>query len=463
MIQTKSDLIKLIKTLNPQKIVFWIGAGVDSNSPTNLPLAKELLEKILELTCGAKYADKIKKEYPPDYHEIPRMETVISEIKLFESELAIDSTIVNGFSSFLDAPPNSCHQVLAQFLNKGSNIVSLNYGNTIAKAFNMQYGNKFPTTPIFDKELRLYVYKNEYITKGKIYHVHGVADDLDTIGISLNEVKKTFSPKFKEQLTEWINNGYYFIFLGYSCSDTLDVNPFFLNLKPKGDATGIIINYSKQESFTIENQDSNTANILAPFGQKIIFNTITKDFIKSIKIHNYKDDDKNDVQYDWFNNFKNYVIPYNQDLNQYISLGLINLLGLDYKKILAPDWYKQKKYELFKRHWYIDYNSFICLSKDSKFSKSIIFSTKLDNSQLTKSDIYANMGLIKKSAKATMSISEVYSILHNTNWAKSNFQIGWPISTALNRNAQWIIIDILRNPFLFKIKKKNIGNLQIQS
>lgn len=125
MIQTKSDLIKFIKTTDPQKIVFWIGAGVDHNSPTNLPLAEDLLRKILELTCGKDYAKNIQKKSKLVYQGIPRMEMVISEIKLFESELAIDSTIVNGFSSFLDAPPNSCHQVLAQFLNQGSNIVSL--------------------------------------------------------------------------------------------------------------------------------------------------------------------------------------------------------------------------------------------------------------------------------------------------------------------------------------------------
>ncbi len=339
MIQTKSDLIKLIKTLEPQKIVFWIGAGVDNNWPTNLPVAKDLLEKILELTCGEEYTEKIEKQYKSVYNGIPRMETVISEIKLFESELAIDSTIVNGFSSFLDAPPNTCHQVLAQYLNQGSNIVSLNYGNTIAKAYNMQYSNKFPTKPVFDDELNLYVYKNECITKGKVYHLHGVADDLDTIGISLNEVKKTFSPKFKDQLTAWINNGYCFIFLGYSCSDTLDVNPFFLNLKSKGNATGIIINHSKQESFTMENQDSKMKNILTPFSQKIIFNTVTKDFIESLKIRKCQKDDN---EYDWFDNFQNCIIPYNQDLYQYISLGLINSLGLDYKKVLPSDWYKKK-------------------------------------------------------------------------------------------------------------------------
>ncbi|MCM1179273.1 MAG: SIR2 family protein [Clostridium sp.] len=464
MIQTKSDLIQLIKTLEPQKIVFWIGAGVDCNSPTNLPLANNLLEKILVLTCGEEYAKSIKDQYELVYQGIPRMETVISEIKLFESELAIDSTIVNGLSSFLDAPPNSCHQVLAQFLNKGSNIVSLNYGNTIAKAFNMQYDNTFPTKPVFDEEFRLYMYKSENITQGKIYHLHGVADDLRTIGISLNEVKKTFSPKFKEQLTEWINNSYCFIFLGYSCSDTLDVNPFFLNLKTKGNATGIIINYSKHESFANENQDSNMDNILTPFNQKIIFNTITRDFIESLAIHDYEkiknNDDNNDDGHKWSDNFENCIIPYNQDLYQYIALGLINSLGLDCKEILASDWYKQqKKYELFKRHWYIDYNSFICLSRDSNFSNAINFSTKLDNSQLTKSDIYANIGLTKKAARAALPVTEIYNILHNTNWANSNYQIDWTISTALNRNAQWIIIDILRNPFLFKIKQKRYSKL----
>lgn len=325
----------------------------------------------------------------------------------------------------------------------------------------MQYDNSFPTKPVFDEEFRLYIYKNENITKGKIYHLHGVADDLGTIGISLSEVKKTFSPKFKEQLTEWINNAYCFIFLGYSCSDTLDVNPFFFNLKANGNATGIIINYSEHESFANENQDSNMDNILTPFSQKIIFNTITRDFIESLAIHDYvKINNNNDDVYKWSDNFENCIIPYNQDLNQYIALGIINLLGLDCKEILAPDWYKQqKKYELFKRHWYIDYNSFIRLSRDSHFSKAIKFSTKLDKSQLTKSDIYANIGLTRKAAKAALPITEIYDILHNTNWANSNYQIDWTISTALNRNAQWIIIDILRNPFLFKRKQKKHSNL----
>lgn len=287
MIKAKDNLIKLIKSYDPNKIVFWVGAGIDNNAPTNLPLAKTLMETLLELTCGKKYSKKILEQCQSIYNGIPRMETVISDIKLFEEELAVDCTVVSGFESFLEAPPNNCHQILAQFLSKGANIVTLNYGNTIAKAFNMQYNNKFPILPEFDNELNLYLYSDENITSGKIYHPHGVANDLNTIGISLNEVKKNLSPKFKKTLINWIENGYCFIFLGYSCSDTLDINPFFKSLKTNEntDSIGIIINYSTKDSFSNKNESSEMEDILTPFNQYFIFNTITSDFMQDIKIH----------------------------------------------------------------------------------------------------------------------------------------------------------------------------------
>ena len=57
MLQTKDSLIKTIKTMDPQKIVFWLGAGVDYNYPTGLPLAKSLMESLLQYSCGSYYED----------------------------------------------------------------------------------------------------------------------------------------------------------------------------------------------------------------------------------------------------------------------------------------------------------------------------------------------------------------------------------------------------------------------
>lgn len=192
-------------------------------------------------------------------------------------------------------------------------------------------------------------------------------------------------------------------------------------------------------------------DILTPFNQYFIFNTITSDFMQDIKIHeccNYSSIEKD--EYKWLNNFYDHIKPYNKELHLYISLGIIKSLGLDYKKILPSNWYKQKDYKLFKRNWYIDYYSFICLSQTSNYYKTTRFSKKLNNSNLTKSDILSKLWQSKRAAKVTISPFDVFDILNETDWINSNYQIDWNISTALNRNAEWIIIDILRNPFYLK-------------
>lgn len=75
MMKTKNDLVNLIKSLDPSKIVFWVGAGIDSNPPTSLPLASKLLEELIKQTCGKVYASKIKTQYELLYGEnmIPRV------------------------------------------------------------------------------------------------------------------------------------------------------------------------------------------------------------------------------------------------------------------------------------------------------------------------------------------------------------------------------------------------------
>jgi len=79
------------------------------------------------------------------------------------------------------------------------------------------------------------------------------------------------------------------------------------------------------------------------------------------------------------------------------------------------------------------------------------FSKKLSDDNLTKSDIYAKLGLTKKAAQATMPVEEIYVYLSTVNNPTLPI-IDWNISTALNRNAEWIILDILRHPLSFQRK-----------
>lgn len=97
-----NEIDNLLKSFNPNKIVFWVGAGIDADAPTCLPIGNQLTEYVLELSCGIEGANKIK-EYWKDLSEliqrlfndeisissIPRLETIFEAIKDFEGHLKI--------------------------------------------------------------------------------------------------------------------------------------------------------------------------------------------------------------------------------------------------------------------------------------------------------------------------------------------------------------------------------------
>lgn len=53
------EIICMIKKYPINKLVFWVGAGIDRDSPTELPLGYELTVEILERTCGKELSGRI--------------------------------------------------------------------------------------------------------------------------------------------------------------------------------------------------------------------------------------------------------------------------------------------------------------------------------------------------------------------------------------------------------------------
>jgi len=98
-----------------------------------------------------------------------------------------------------------------------------------------------------------------------------------------------------------------------------------------------------------------------------------------------------------------------------MSLGIIKILGLDCRKILPDNWYKDCNYDLFRRHWYVDYYAFNCLTASKMFIEAKKFGKKLDKDNLTKSDIYSKLGFAKKAAQVTMPIEEIDKYLSTAN------------------------------------------------
>ena len=108
------EILKKISLYDVKGIVFWIGAGIDNNAPSCLPLGNELTRTLLVEACGEKYADKILQNWEKSRNtvndivgedvylaRIPRLETVLEGLRIFEKdELQNQYSIIRGLESF---------------------------------------------------------------------------------------------------------------------------------------------------------------------------------------------------------------------------------------------------------------------------------------------------------------------------------------------------------------------------
>ena len=455
------ELIDRIKQTDPEKIVFWVGAGIDSNDPTGLPRAEPLVKEIMDLTCGEEIASKIFKICRELNGRFPRLESIIEEIKRFESNLQserADQTFLKGFESFLQAPPNVCHEVLAQYIRLGANVVTTNYGRTIPEALRqIDPKSDFCESPYFDQSLGIYVYRSLKRNYGAVYHIHGVANDLKTMGVSLSEVKTSLPKGFRKMVLEWINSGYTFIFLGYSCSDTLDVNMFFEEARAdtiNNQSFGLFIQHSSDIKI-YEDPPRNVIAVLETFGDREYYLAPTETFVNELALAPSRLSQQAKAMFDWQFMFRDYAKQgrvFDEDiLKVRISHGYIYSLGLNVRAILPSNWLRMAA---DGDGWYGNFHAFVNACKNGRFKDIVRYKTKYrkeEESQLTTSNVYAYSGRLKQ-ASEVVSLSEIESGL--ATFIENGKPVDWSISTPLNRKSQWIIINTILPILGHKNKEK---------
>lgn len=135
MIKRLKDLKKDLSKIPPNKIVFWIGAGMDFGGPTCLPLGYGLTDFVLQLTCGDKVAKIIERwkenceliksvvDEELEMFERPRLETIIEVVREFETHQIKKQSVIQGLSCFSSKEflYNNEHYLLAQYLH--SNVI----------------------------------------------------------------------------------------------------------------------------------------------------------------------------------------------------------------------------------------------------------------------------------------------------------------------------------------------------
>lgn len=217
-----------LKTLNVEKIILLVGAGVSILPPTSLPAGQKLTEYCLEKATDKNAATKLVEAWK-------KINEIIYTVNKFSSSLIrlefiigcmtdVDAEFykppfIQGFKRFANVNPNVNHYYLGQILRKGGKIITPNFDCAIERTF-----DNYQTVI----ESGIPAGKTE---SGIVYHYHGIGTDYEQLGTTILMIKKGIQKQFGEQLKKWFEEGYSIISVGFSCSDYFDMTPFFENME----------------------------------------------------------------------------------------------------------------------------------------------------------------------------------------------------------------------------------------
>ena len=208
------------------KTIIWCGAGI--SIPSGMPAGFSLTWKWLEtLLPDAAYAELVKlyTGYGKWLNSsVQRMETVVPAPRLeqvIEDAVKIFGTqVLDNLSFFKEVQPNPMHHMLARAgLSSDCLVVTTNFDDAIEKAANR----------------RLNVHRLNTMgncSETGLWKIHGcISEPNETLGHSIRNLLQGLKPTFDSTLRKLLqdpNNE--IIFIGYSGSDSFDVNPFFLSI-----------------------------------------------------------------------------------------------------------------------------------------------------------------------------------------------------------------------------------------
>lgn len=172
------------------------------------------------------------------------------------------------------------------------------------------------------------IYSGKNSKAGKLYHIHGTAENTYSLGGSIEIGRNYFSKTFRDNMKEWMLGDYNLYILGYDCRDIYDVKLFLLylnrHLKDVNWVAKVVsTKLRKEQPYPIK-------RIIGCFKDSTIIRSQLNDFCRDLYAHKTKQSLEN-VEKEAF------CILYNQDFviadwRQAVRDTLIQ--ALEYKDIM---------------------------------------------------------------------------------------------------------------------------------
>ncbi|HLM65874.1 MAG TPA: hypothetical protein VK358_00035, partial [Longimicrobium sp.] len=223
----------------PSRLIVWAGAGISLDAPTRLPLGFGLTEFALEETCGTATSTRLfdlwesaneicsEGDRRDPFSWRPRLESVLGGLSDLERDAVEPSlAFMPAFTSFADAPPNAVHFSIASMVLGGASVFTANFDLCLQRAVRSLAGTADPFEVDVSGSIRRYRLKPG-VGEGEIVHFHGAADDPEYLGATLGRIKQGLPEPFAV-LEDRLRAGSLLVMVGYSASDSFDVNPYFV-------------------------------------------------------------------------------------------------------------------------------------------------------------------------------------------------------------------------------------------
>lgn len=317
------------------RLIIWAGAGVSIPTPTRLPSGWSLTTFCIDAACGAGVRERtfeiwsgLKRQIDAagpglPFFEIPRLETVLGGFG--EAEEGADPSLrfLRGFASFAAAPPNRNHLLLASMVRRGATVVTTNFDLAIQRAFTeLDAGLECRMT--HDGGLFRVYQPHPAAGCGQVIHVHGAADDPQSLGATLAAVKEGLAELFRTWLDERLARGADLVFVGYSASDAFDVTPYFTS-RPDGSWPRSTVLFAQHRPDPVPPQ---VAYMARGFGVFEARRVETTDFLHAL--HGADPPDPRTPEFAWKDAFASSLGGFAGDAAQpLLACALANALGIN--------------------------------------------------------------------------------------------------------------------------------------
>lgn len=440
--------------------IIWIGAGISYSEPTKLPLGWDLTRFALQETCGDKVQAKIfslweqankiaatsVSETP--FGTIPRLESIlenIEDVRLKSKNCRFD--FMRGFKSFGQAPYNENHLHIANLLLSGATIITTNFDMCINKA----YSALVPYDELLlKKDKGIYCYYSKYnLTKARIWNIHGTIEDIPQLGATIRVIKQGLPDDFTKFLDEQFNNTSVLIFLGYSASDSFDVNLYFAH-KTKSQfpkSSGLFIQHGSYPA------PYNAELVVKCFGNWKIENRDTTNVLRRLS---KLSGDVEISKFEWVPRFKDNIDIQDKDkIRNFLICKIANTLGVN-TEILDKNIYEKT---LMSEQYFepIDFQktlAIVCRTKGlSRKEKQHDLKAKQKEEDLL--GYYYSKGNFKEALKRAKKLDEMLADISNLT-----AELDWRTYTSMSVHCRIMVNKYFFNPFIHSISEPDKAKIR---